>query len=150
MDPSAKVFSLNCMFSTPETARKKQGFLHNFQERSSSNSKKPHSRFHKLDEKGKILISPTVLKPVKNRALHEKYLDQLHCREARRNAVSVGNKMENGPKIGVVRAAKEALVSDARDAIHLLQELQDNPGSDSRDLDDDCGDDEDEDDNADN
>lgn len=58
--------------------------------------------------------------------------------------------MENGPKIGVVRAAKEALVSDARDAIHLLQELQDNPGSDSRDLDDDCGDDEDEDDNADN
>ncbi|KAK4768944.1 hypothetical protein SAY86_027094 [Trapa natans] len=148
VDPSGKVTSSSCMFSTPETAGKYQAFLHNLRERSSSNSKKPLSRFHKLDENSKVLVSPPVLKPVKNRAMHEKYLDQLHCRESKRNAVSVGAKIENGLKINVVgRAAKEVLVSDARDAIHLLRDLRSNPGNDSCDLDDNCsGGDEDEDD----
>lgn len=150
VDQSAKVFNSSCMFSTPETARTKQGFLHNFRERSSSSSKKPLSRFHNMGGIGKVIISPPVLKPVKNRALHEKYLDQLHGREARRNADYVGNKIEDCPKIDVVRAAKEALVSDARDAIHRLQDLRDNSGSHSQDLDDDCGNDEDEDDDVDN
>ncbi|OWM85438.1 uncharacterized protein LOC116194822 [Punica granatum] len=149
VNSSAKILESSSILSTPETAGKKQGFLYTLRERTSS-SKKPLSRFHGSGETGKVLISPPVLKPVKNRALHEKYLDQLHSREARRNVASAGNKILRTPKVDVVRAAKEALVSDVRDAIHRLQDFQDSPNSGSRDLDDDYGADEDEDDDVNN
>lgn len=66
-------------------------------------------------------------------ALHEKYIDQLHKREAKRKVqrVKVVLRREDGgenpvvPK-DVIRAAKDALVSDARDAIKKFENTQAN------------------------
>ncbi|KAJ6295187.1 hypothetical protein OIU78_023239 [Salix suchowensis] len=87
------------------------------------------------------IASPPVLKQVKNKALHEKYIDHLHCREAKRKAAyaraekSVAGKENRGEikvkKIDVVRAAKNALVSDVRDAIYQLQDVQTNASNSS-------------------
>lgn len=126
-----------------------QGFLH---ERSLSNHKKPLSRFSSSVER--VVVSPPVLKQVKNRALHEKYIDQLHCREAKRKSLSKsvkscisgekGSKGVHAARTNDLRAAKNALISDARDAIHQLQHLHDNALSDVPDFneDDDCYEDE--------
>ncbi|KAJ6861934.1 hypothetical protein NC652_038918 [Populus alba x Populus x berolinensis] len=96
----------------------------------------PEHSQEKLD-----IVSPPVLKQVKNKALHEKYIDQLHCREAKRKAAharagkSVAGKENRGEinvqKIDVVRAAKNALVLDVRDAIYRLQDVQTNASSSS-------------------
>ncbi|KAF9681421.1 hypothetical protein SADUNF_Sadunf06G0224200 [Salix dunnii] len=142
MNPSTQDSQLAVKISTPEHSKVKQGFLHKFHERSSSGHKKPLSR---LSSCGIDIVSPPVLKQVKNRALHEKYIDQLHCREAKRKAAyaragkSVGKKNRgeiNVQKIAVVRAAKNSLVSDVRDALNHLHDLQANAGS-SSDFDDD-------------
>ena len=89
----------------------------------SKNRKKSLSRF------GGEIVSPPVLKQVKNKALHEKYIDQLHCREENRKVASKkGGKGKSGEEGGVkgessgkrkdaVKAAKNALVFGARDAI---------------------------------
>ncbi|KAG6594922.1 hypothetical protein SDJN03_11475, partial [Cucurbita argyrosperma subsp. sororia] len=118
-----------------------QGFLH---ERSLSNHKKPLSRFSSSVER---VVSPPVLKQVKNKALHEKYIDQLHCREAKRKSVAKctkkciseekGLKEVHAERTNDLRDAKNALISDARDAIHQLQHLQANGMNDSPDFDDD-------------
>ncbi|OMO56349.1 hypothetical protein CCACVL1_26613 [Corchorus capsularis] len=118
------------VLSTPENLLEKQGFLQKCQERSSSGSKKYQT---KLGRKGN-LVSPPVLKQIKNKALHERYIDQLHNREAKRKAESkraekkVLGKENNGSvqnhNIDEVRAAKNALVSDARYVINQLQRLQ--------------------------
>jgi len=142
MNPSTQDSQLAVKISTPEHSKVKQGFLHKFHEKSSSGHKKPLSR---LSSCGINIVSPPVLKQVKNRALHEKYIDQLHCREARRKAAyaragkSAGKKNRgeiNVQKIDVVRAAKNSLVSDVRDALNHLHDLQANASS-SSDFDDD-------------
>ncbi|KAK9284326.1 hypothetical protein L1049_023497 [Liquidambar formosana] len=86
VNPSTQAFQQSVILSTPEHAPEKQGLLQKFRERSSSGHKKSLSRL--ISSCGTALVSPPVLKPVKNRALHEKYIDQLHCREAKRKAAS--------------------------------------------------------------
>ena len=92
-----------------------------------------------------------MLKQIRNRALHEKYIDRLHSREAKRKAESaraekkVLGKENRGSiqiqKIDKVRAAKNALVSDARYVINQLQYLQSTSVNNSFDLDNDDNDD---------
>ncbi|KAL9375995.1 hypothetical protein Peur_030115 [Populus x canadensis] len=135
--------------STPEHSQEKLGFLHKLHE-SSSDHKRPLLR---LSSRGIDIVSPPVLKQVKNKALHEKYIDQLHCREAKRKAAharagkSVAGKENreeiNVQKIDVARAAKNALVSDVRDAIYQLQDVQTNASSSSDFHDDGVGSDDD-------
>ncbi|KAJ6373450.1 hypothetical protein OIU76_027732 [Salix suchowensis] len=135
--------------STPEHSKEMLGFLHKLHERSSG-LKKPLKR---LSSCGIDIASPPVLKQVKNKALHEKYIDHLHCREAKRKAAyaraekSVAGKENRGEikvkKIDVVRAAKNALVSDVRDAIYQLQDVQTNASNSSDFHDDGVGSDDD-------
>ena len=134
----------NVMLSTPKKLLEKQGFLQKCHERSSSGPKH-HSKLG--NSCTGALISPPVLKQIKNRALHEKYIDQLHSREAKRKADSaraekeVLGKENRGSiqiqKIDKVRAAKNALVSDARYVINQLQHLQTTSVDNSLDMDDD-------------
>ena len=143
----------NVMLSTPKKLLEKQGFLQKCHERSSSGPKKHHSKLG--NSCTGALISPPVLKQIKNRALHEKYIDQLHSREAKRKADSaraekeVLGKENRGSiqiqKIDKVRAAKNALVSDARYVINQMQLLQTTSVDNSLDLDNDDYDDNDED-----
>ncbi|KAL3721754.1 hypothetical protein ACJRO7_034144 [Eucalyptus globulus] len=148
VDPSTK--ELTSVLVTPDNLQKMQGSLLKCRERSSSGNKKPVSRFYSSSRIP--LISPPVLKQVKNRALHDKYLDQLHSREAKRNTgleVKVTskevNKMEvNAKKVGTVKAAKHALLSDVNDAIYQLRHLQGNAATDSDEDVLDRGDDDDE------
>ncbi|KAF8020138.1 hypothetical protein BT93_G0747 [Corymbia citriodora subsp. variegata] len=148
VDPSTK--ELTTVLVTPDNLQKMQGSRLKCRERSSSGNKKPVSRF--CSSSRIPLISPPVLKQVKNRALHEKYLDQLHIREAKRNSalevkVTSGeaNKMEvDAKKMGAVKAAKHALLSDVNDAINQLRHLQGNAATDSDDDILDRGDDDDE------
>ncbi|KAF2295737.1 hypothetical protein GH714_033773 [Hevea brasiliensis] len=109
VSPSIQDSQLNDA-STPQHLQEKLGFLQKSLGRSSSGQKKPLSRFR--SSCGLDLVSPPVLK-VKNRALHEKYIDQLHCREAKRRAACARAGKENCgqaniQKIDVVRAAKNA------------------------------------------
>ncbi|XVE86910.1 hypothetical protein DITRI_Ditri18aG0073600 [Diplodiscus trichospermus] len=140
----------NVMLSTPTNLLEKQGFLQKCHERSSGTKK--HSS--KLGNScTTALTSPPVLKQIKNRALHEKYIDQLHSRDAKRKAESaragkeVLGKENKGSiqvqKIDEVRAAKNALVSDAKHVINQLQ-LQTTSVDNSLDLDNDDYDDDDE------
>ncbi|CAJ1944466.1 unnamed protein product [Sphenostylis stenocarpa] len=110
--------------STPKQLKENKGCLQSCTETSSSSGKKPLSRFsgsHITD-----LVSPPVLKKVKNRVLHEKYVNQLRCRESRRRAASMKIIGEGGStkKKDAVKAAKVALVSEARDAINKFRESQ--------------------------
>ncbi|XP_050204414.1 uncharacterized protein LOC126654553 [Mercurialis annua] len=120
---------LNNFNSTPTCVQEKRGFLRKCNERSSSGKKKQDFTF-----------SPPVLKPVKNSMLHEKYIDQLHVREAKRKKACTRAGKENRgriniPKTDVVSAAKNALVSDARDAISKLQHLQNVSNDEFSDID---------------
>ncbi|CAH8353119.1 unnamed protein product [Eruca vesicaria subsp. sativa] len=81
------------------------------------------------------LVSPPVLKQVKNKALHEKYIDHLHLREAKRRAEYkrlVGKEnvrpMDNQTN---VRAAKDALFFDVQDAVQKLKGLETEDSSSS-------------------
>ncbi|KAF5200767.1 Homeodomain-like superfamily protein [Thalictrum thalictroides] len=123
--------------STPKCTLDKQRFSQHLHQRSLSVSKKPLSRFS--DSTQIPLASPPVLKNIKNMAFHEKYIDQLHIREAkrtggRRECVSGKKK---GKEINVIKAAKNALVSDARDFIKKFEHLQANAVESSDDFDDD-------------
>ncbi|KAF3340925.1 hypothetical protein FCM35_KLT09769 [Carex littledalei] len=80
-------------------------------------------------------LSPAVLKPVKNMELHEKYIDHLHCVDARRKACvrACGNKgkeIDLGTKAGELKDAKTALVSEAQDFIGCFKKLQGDPFGD--------------------
>ncbi|CAM8900993.1 unnamed protein product [Rhodiola kirilowii] len=111
--------------STPQAESLKNGSS------SISARKKSVSRFSKATP----LISPPVLKQVKNKALHEKYIDQLHFREAKRQAelirakkITVGKenlKPTRNQKPNAIKAAKHALESDARDVIFQFHQLRD-------------------------
>ena len=70
--------------------------------------KKGLSRFHEL--------SPEVLRPVKNIVLHERYIDRLHCREAKRRTHSE-KRIHCAGKENVVNTAKSALISEAKEFI---------------------------------
>ncbi|KAF5961008.1 hypothetical protein HYC85_002217 [Camellia sinensis] len=118
--------------STPECEKGKPGYLKEFRERSSSASKKHVSRHG--NSYGATIVSPPVLKQIKNKVLHEKYIDKLHCREAKRRAASAQasksipgkeNRKESYiQKKDAIEAAKSALVSDANDVIHQFQHLK--------------------------
>ncbi|XP_057949621.1 uncharacterized protein LOC131144775 isoform X2 [Malania oleifera] len=151
---STSAFQQNVMFSTPENVKGKVELYQKHRERSSR-----HKILSRFSSSGMVLVSPPVLKQVKNRALHEKYIDQLHCREAKRKAAlaraakSIPEKGDRNEthiqKKDMVRAAKNALVSDAQDAIHQFQQKEANATSelsefdeDGLDCDNDEGDDE--------
>jgi len=65
-------------------------------------------------------------------ALHEKFIDQLHTRDARRKNVASSSaaarvsKNEGGMKTGVVKAAKTALISEAKEFISHFQHMRAN------------------------
>ncbi|XP_061362556.1 uncharacterized protein LOC133306274 [Gastrolobium bilobum] len=131
--------------STPKQLKENQGLLQSCTETSSSSHKKPLSRFSSLYVTN--LVSPPVLKQVKNRELHEKYINQLRCREARRRASFARTQVPVSGKIigegssiqtkDAVKAAKVALVSEAREAITKFQQSQVNFMGDSYNSDDD-------------
>lgn len=142
MDPSAQAFQPGFILSTPKRLQEEQGFLQKFRERSSSSRKKSLSRFSSSSMTS--LVSPPVLKQVKNRVLHEKYIDQLHCREARRRAASAraeksfvvkDDTKDHVQNLDMVKAAKNALQSEARCVINQYRLLQANAlsGSDFND-----------------
>ncbi|KAL6580989.1 hypothetical protein OROMI_006912 [Orobanche minor] len=94
-------------------------------EMSSSAHKEQLSRLSCLGKAA--FVSPPVLKQIKNKALHEKYIDQLHCRDAKRKAQSLRNaksirdsedKMTGQLEVNLVKVAKDALIFDARHAIN--------------------------------
>ncbi|KAK9678358.1 hypothetical protein RND81_11G206400 [Saponaria officinalis] len=101
---------------------------------SSSGLVKRLSRFSSASKSP--LMSPPVLKKVKNMALHEKYIDQLHVRDGKRKSVfsryskSVQrhkDEAQNSAQRKVaIKAAKNALVSDARDVIEKFRQSQTN------------------------
>lgn len=91
--------------------------------------------------------SPAVLKRVKNVALHEKYIDQLHNRDARRGNVAAARvgKNEGKPKTDGLTDAKTALMSKAREFISHFQQMRANCRVDDDTEDDDEEEDEEED-----
>ncbi|XP_010272189.1 PREDICTED: uncharacterized protein LOC104608040 [Nelumbo nucifera] len=140
--------------STPECIQKSSGFLEKCHSRSSSAHKKSLSRLSSLCQTA--LVSPPVLKQVKNSFLHEKYIDQLHCREVRRMAASTSAAKCIGPesdrkdchvqKVDMLKAARSALSSDARDVIKQFQHLQAHDFSNYDDFDEDENEEDNEDD----
>ncbi|CAH9135504.1 unnamed protein product [Cuscuta epithymum] len=93
------------------------------------------SNFSQLSDLEAItLFSPPVLKPIKNKALHDRYIDQLLFREAKRKAAflrkskcSQGNGEEHQKvEATTIQAAKNALFFNARDAIKQFQSFQTN------------------------
>ncbi|KAL3838484.1 hypothetical protein ACJIZ3_023075 [Penstemon smallii] len=104
------------------------------------------------------LVSPPVLKPIKNKALHEKYIDQLHYRDAKRKAESLrqgkcsrakNDKKGNNLKVNSVKVAKDALIFEAQDAINKYRSLKSSLRNDASDDDSGSPHDEDEDEDED-
>ncbi|KAL9303430.1 hypothetical protein ACSQ67_020693 [Phaseolus vulgaris] len=141
IDLSTNALQSSESLSTTKQLKENKGFLQSCTETSSSSGNKLLSRFsgsHITD-----LVSPPVLKKVKNRVLHEKYVNKLRCRESRRRAASekIIGEGRSIKRKDAVKAAKFALVSEARDAINKFRELQvnvmDNCCSSDEDNDDD-------------
>ncbi|KAG5541941.1 hypothetical protein RHGRI_021685 [Rhododendron griersonianum] len=130
MNPSTQALQKGLTHSTPGGEQKDSGYLKKCHDRSSSAHHAKHmSQFS--GSYGATLASPPVLKPVKNKALHEKYIDQLHCREAKRRAAKVIRGKEkrkesciNIQKRDVIKAAKDALVFDAKDVINQFHQVK--------------------------
>ncbi|CAN0917613.1 hypothetical protein LINGRAHAP2_LOCUS30405 [Linum grandiflorum] len=150
LEPCAQDSQLKQVPSTPKNMQQK---VLSLEKLSDSGQKKPLSRFS--NSRQPDIVTPPVLKKVKDRFLHEKYIDQLHCREAKRkaafsrvrkstagkeNAVVQSNNIQN---IDAIKAAKNALSFEARDAIDQLRSLQSDPNSDSSDCNGDSVDEED-------
>ncbi|KAI3798941.1 hypothetical protein L1987_34226 [Smallanthus sonchifolius] len=120
--------NLNMMLTTPDRSQETDEAL----TRSSTVHKKSVSRFN--SSYGTTLVSPPVLKPVKNKALHEKYIDLLNCREASRKVASAKAEKVNKSEVvkqessverkNAIKAAKNALVFCAKDAINEFQHHQ--------------------------
>lgn len=132
-DPTARAFCQNKEIFTPERNEEGLHYLRKCLERSSSAHKKHLSRLS--GSSVAALTSPPVLKPIKNKVLHERYIDQLHCREAKRKAATSrsakGRQNKNDHKdenivrkMDVIKVAKNALISKARDAIDQFQNIQ--------------------------
>ncbi|XP_077233515.1 homeodomain-like superfamily protein [Tasmannia lanceolata] len=117
--------------STAECTSNPSGFLQKCYNISSSHKEMPSGVKNSCRAS---LVSPLVLKQVKNMALHEKYIDQLHSRESKRNKTAFARATntvvsEDGSKESCVqktdvKAARIALVLDARDVIKQFQEIQ--------------------------
>ena len=128
VNPSAEAFHLTPkqLLKSPESSSKSR-------DRSSS-GRKWVLRFNNRSESP--LTSPPVLKKVKNMALHEKYIDQLHIRDRKRKVsfsrcVKLGQTQKDGEKNplqmkDIIKSAKDALVSDAKDAIDKFRHSQAN------------------------
>ncbi|CAD5181419.1 unnamed protein product [Musa acuminata subsp. malaccensis] len=132
--PSALALDLPEITSpgTPDRMFTNAGFLLKCSENSTSAA---HKRLLSRFKTSNADPSPEVLKQIKNVALHEKYIDHLHCREARRrahprtaNSVAAGmyNKAGNDPEPGVLKAARAALIAEAKEAITHYQFVQSN------------------------
>ncbi|KAL8478427.1 hypothetical protein ACS0TY_030357 [Phlomoides rotata] len=94
---------------------------------SSSAQRKQRSRLSNSQKAA--FVSPPVLKQIKNKVLHENYIDQLHCRDAKRKAAASRKAKKVYANVSIlkpnlVKVAKDALVSDAQDAINQLRSLQ--------------------------
>ncbi|KAK9071382.1 hypothetical protein SSX86_009951 [Deinandra increscens subsp. villosa] len=119
--------NLNLMLTTPDRNQETDDL-----NKRSSTVLKSVSRFS--NSYGKTLVSPPVLKQVKNQALHEKYIDLLNCREANRKAASSKAEKLNKSKVmkqessaerkDAIKAAKNALIFGAKDAINEFQNQQ--------------------------
>ncbi|XP_031503775.1 uncharacterized protein LOC116266624 [Nymphaea colorata] len=97
-------------------------------EPSGSRNKMPNTvtPFHQ-----QALVSPEILKKVKNLDLHEKYIDRLHIREQTRSRKAAVKRTDSVPaetkgrtldKTETLKYARLALVSDARDALKQIQQ----------------------------
>ncbi|XP_073020875.1 LOW QUALITY PROTEIN: uncharacterized protein [Primulina eburnea] len=159
LEPKMDSPSLNLLdssvFSTPiPNLGPGPDVLTRFRETSSSACKK---QFSKLKRPGETrFVSPPVLKQIKNKALHERYIDQLHCRDAKREAESLRNarsihgrsvKNPGNLEVNLVKVAKDALVFEAQDAINQFRSQQSsmlyaNIDDDCNESDEDEGDDE--------
>ncbi|XP_075485353.1 uncharacterized protein LOC142525068 [Primulina tabacum] len=155
MDSPSLNFLDSSVFSTPiPNLGPGPDVLTRFRETSSSACKK---QFSKLKRPVKPdFVSPPVLKQIKNKALHERYIDQLHCRDAKRKAESLRNarsihgrsdKNSGNLEVNLIKVAKDALVFEAQDAINQFRSQQSsmlyaNIDDDSNENDEDEGDDE--------
>ncbi|WVZ15571.1 hypothetical protein V8G54_013137 [Vigna mungo] len=124
IDLSTNALKPSESLSTLKQLKENKGFLQSCTETSSSSGNKLPSRFsgsHITD-----LVSPPVLKKVRNKVLHEKYVNQLRCRESRRRAASakIIGEGRSIKRKDAVKAAKVAMVSEARDAINKFQPWQ--------------------------
>nr|GEV67498.1 homeodomain-like protein [Tanacetum cinerariifolium] len=118
------------LLSTPDSVMVKGEVRR--QDGSSTVHRKSRSRFSSAYKT--TIVSPPVLKPVKNIALHEKYIDQLNCREANRKAASskqdkvlMSKSIKQGSSVkrkDAIKAAKFALLFNAKDAISQFQDQQ--------------------------
>lgn len=129
-DPSPLNFQEGTAFASP-APKQGSGIFTTCRQMSSSAQRKHLSRLNNSHKAA--FVSPPVLKQIKNKALHEKYIDKLHCRDAKRKAESLRNgknimdqidEKVNHLKPNLVKVAKDALVSDAQDAINQLRSLQ--------------------------
>ncbi|XP_038980553.1 uncharacterized protein LOC120110234 [Phoenix dactylifera] len=115
---------------TPDCTMNPSIFLEKCSERSSLAHKRMLSRFKTRQADP----SAEVLKQIKNLALHKKYIDHLHCRDARRRTCAKTansdadwcNKTKTELEIGALKAARTALISEARDHISHFQQMQSN------------------------
>ncbi|KAL5100004.1 hypothetical protein RYX36_004331 [Vicia faba] len=131
IDFSTNDFQYSQALCTPKQQKENQGFLQNFTDLSSSfsNHKKSLSGFSGSSGV-QDLASPPVLKKVKNKVQHEKFVNQLRFRElksraaSKRKKTSIVGEGNNIQKKDVVKAAKVALMSEARDAINKFQQSQ--------------------------
>lgn len=123
-------------YCTPKSEKGTSGLLKTCLDKSNSALKKPFSRVGSIN--GKDFVSPPVLKPVKNKALHEKYIDHLHIREAKRRKANGKNnpKKEFNQKAEAIKVLKDALVLDAKDFIHRFQDKTDSATKEYSDDDD--------------
>ncbi|KNA13625.1 hypothetical protein SOVF_114920 [Spinacia oleracea] len=125
VNPSAEALELNAVQSTPNHFLRSPDSSSKSRDISSIGHKKHLSRFSLRS--ASPLSSPPVLKKVKNMALHEKYIDQLHIRDGKRKKSARHQKdgEENTVHMkDVIKAAKEALVSNAKDAINIFHQSQ--------------------------
>ncbi|KAF9599799.1 hypothetical protein IFM89_001745 [Coptis chinensis] len=126
--------------SAPECLLDKQSFRQNCTQRLLSAHKKPLSRFGGTSKAP--LESPAVLKQIKNLAFHEKYIDRLHSRDARRVAggrqctTIKEDREENVQRMDAIKVAKHALVSDATNMINKFKHMEANALNNSEDFDD--------------
>ncbi|XP_015963120.1 uncharacterized protein LOC107487056 [Arachis duranensis] len=128
IDFSSNASQPSAALSTPTKQKENQVLLQSCTETSSSSHKKKQSLSRFSGSHVTNLVSPPVLKQVKNKGMHEKYINQLRRREARRIANSARLQIPVPGKIihkgDVVKAAKVALASEARDAINKFQQSQ--------------------------
>ncbi|KAL9245919.1 hypothetical protein vseg_019515 [Gypsophila vaccaria] len=133
-NPLAENLKLKAAQLTPGQASGSPGSSSKCRTMSSSGLKKRLSRFSSASKSP--LTSPPVLKRVKNLALHEKYIDQLHVRNGKRKVVSSrysksvqchkDGAQNSAQRKVAIKTAKEALVSDAKDAIEKFRLSQTN------------------------